>query len=159
MGRFMGYSAEAVITTLRRFGSLRGWPSKMSSDPGSQLESASGQMGSWFQEMKESLMKFAGNNKFDWEISPADSPWRQGKAEVRIKIIKRLLKISVGESKLSPTELQTFMFEAADMANERPIGIKTTVPSDGKFNILTPNCLLMGRSSNKLPDDTFLAVS
>ena len=151
------YSAPAVVTTLRRFGSLRGWPAKISSDPGTQLESASGQMSVWWDELKEPLLQFAGANNFDWEISPANSPWRQGKAEVRIKIIKRLLLISVGDSKLSPTELQTFMFEAADMANERPIGINSAVQANGCHKILTPNCLLMGRSSSKMPDDTFLA--
>ena len=105
----MDYSAAAVVTMLRRFGSLRGWPAKLSSDPGSQLESASGQMAQWWDEMKDPLLAFAGVNNFEWKISPANSPWRQGKCEVRIKIIKRLLKISVGDSKLSPTELQTYI--------------------------------------------------
>ena len=151
------YSAPAVVAMLRRYGSLRGWPVKITSDPGSQLESASGQMETWWEGLKEPLLEFAGNNNFNWEISPANSPWRQGRCEVRIRMLKRLLKVSVGDSKLSPTELQTFLFEAADMANERPLGIDTAVKSDGSFKTLTPNCLLMGRSGSSLPDDTFLA--
>ena len=35
------YSAEAVMLTMRRFGSVRGWPGVVYSDPGSQLVSAS----------------------------------------------------------------------------------------------------------------------
>lgn len=38
------YSAQAVLLTLRRFGSVRCWPGVTYSDPGSQLESASGKL-------------------------------------------------------------------------------------------------------------------
>ena len=34
------YLAQAVVETLRKFAVLRGWPTIISSDPGSQLESA-----------------------------------------------------------------------------------------------------------------------
>ena len=38
------YSTNAVLMSLRRFGSLRGWLGVIQSDPGSQLESASGKL-------------------------------------------------------------------------------------------------------------------
>ena len=38
------YSTNAVLTSLRRFGSLRGWPCMLYSDPGSQLVSARGSL-------------------------------------------------------------------------------------------------------------------
>ena len=41
------YSTHAVLLALRRFGSTRGWPGIIYSDPGSQLESASGKLESW----------------------------------------------------------------------------------------------------------------
>ena len=44
------YSAAAVIATIRKFAALRGWPSVVSSDPGSQLVSAGGKLESWYQE-------------------------------------------------------------------------------------------------------------
>ena len=153
----LDYSAQEVIKMLRRFGSLRGWPSRISSDPGSQLESSSGSMETWWDQMREQLVSFAGASNFTWSTSPADSPWRQGKCEVRIKMIKRFLKIAVGPVKLSPVELQTVLFEAANMANERPVGINKTPSADGVFKVLTPNCLIMGRSTNAVPDDMDLA--
>ena len=73
----MDYSASETIKTLRRFASLRGWPTRIFSDPGSQLESSSGKLGSWFQSMQEQLGNFAAD-KFEWVVSPANSPWRQG---------------------------------------------------------------------------------
>ena len=80
------YSTIAVLMTMRRFGSLRGWPGKIYSDPGSQLESASGKLECWWKSMEKSLSTFAGSKKFQWVTSPADSPWRQGKVE-RVQVL------------------------------------------------------------------------
>ena len=150
------YSANAVLTSMRRFGCLRGWPLVIYSDPGSQLVSAGGKLVNWWQDMGNSLQTFAGSKGFKWEISPADSPWRQGKAERRIAVVKRLLRISVGDTRLTPLELQTTMMEAANICNERPIGLSKP-RDDGSYEIITPNQLLMGRSVNSLPDDTELS--
>ena len=104
------------------------------------------------------LSDLASQSGFKWSISPANSPWRQGSSEVRIKCLKRLLQISVGSSRLSPTELQTVLFEAANLSNERPIGVIKTPSADGNFHVLTPNSLLLGRSKNSVPDDTELSL-
>ena len=147
------YSAQETLKALRRFGSLRGWPRSISSDPGSQLQNAAGNLVSWFQEFEGHLAENADQKGFTWKISPADSPWRQGKSEVSIKLIKRLLKIAVGSIRLTPSELQTVLFEVADLCNNRPIGVNRSPDADGLFKVLTPNCLLMGRAVNKVPDD------
>ena len=150
------YSTNAVLTTLRRFGSTRGWPGKVYSDPGSQLESASGKLECWWNKMKQTLKTFAGTKNFTWEISPADSPWRQGKVERRIAIIKKHLKHAIGDSVVTPLELQTVFYEIADICNERPITLAKP-REDGTYCVLTPNQLLMGRSVNYLPDDEDIA--
>ena len=46
--------------------------------------------------------------------------------------------------------------EIANICNERPIGLSKS-REDGAYSFITPNNLLMGRSSNVLPDDTELA--
>ena len=107
--------------------------------------------------MKGSLSELAATSNFSWEISPANSPWRQGRTEVRIKSIKRLLAITVGSVRLSPLEFQTVLFEIANLSNERPIGIIKKPSADGSFRILTPNRLIMGRSTNSVPDDVQLS--
>ena len=154
----LDYSAEETLKALRRFASLRGWPSVISSDPGSQLESSSGRLESWWNTMRDQLAEYATGSRFEWRVSPAKSPWRQGRSEVRIKVIKRLLQISVGPSRLTPSELQTVLFEAANLTNERPIGVNRTPNSDGSFTVITPNSLLLGRSLNSVPDDAELAA-
>ena len=77
----MDYSANAVISTLKRFSSLKGWLTRISLDPGSQLESAAGTLESWWKKIGESLWKVVGQEVFQWEINHADSPWRQGKTK------------------------------------------------------------------------------
>ena len=147
------YSTHAVLLALRRFGSTRGWPGVICSDPGSQLESASGKLENWWLKMGNELRSLGSIKNFRWDISPADSPWRQGKAERRIAIVKRLLTLSIGDSRLTPLELQTILMEVADMCNERPIGMSKP-RDDGTYELITPNQLLHGRSANMLPDDT-----
>ena len=152
------YSAHAVIMTLTRFGSLRGWPGVVSSDPGSQLESASGILMQWWSKMKKPLEAFASEQSFEWRLSPADSPWRQGKAERRIGIVKKLIAHSIGDSRLTPLELQTSLFGIANICNERPLGLSKP-HDDGSYTVITPNQLLLGRSLNTMPDDAVLAES
>ena len=69
------------------------------------------------------------------EPSPADLPWRQGKAERGIAIVKQCMAQALG-----------------DICNERPIGVSKP-RSDGSYSLITPNQLLLGRSMNILPDD------
>ena len=108
--------------------------------------------------MRKDLADFGAKTGFRWIISPANSPWRQGRAEVRVKLLKRLINISVGSNRLTPLELQTVLFEVANLSNERPIGVNKTPNADGSFEVLTPNSLLIGRSSNEVPDDIQLAA-
>ena len=150
------YSTDSVLLTLRRFGSVRGWPSQMRSDPGSQLESASGKLENWWSSFGESLQSLSGSKNFEWILSPPDSPWRQGKAERRIGVIKDLLRVSVGDTRVTPLELQTIFMEISNICNERPIGLSKP-HTDSSYTVLTPNHLLMGRSSNILPDDAQLS--
>lgn len=149
------YSANSVIMSLRRFGSLRGWPGIICSDPGSQLESAGGKLDTWWASMGDTLRTLGSEKNFKWEISPPDSPWRQGKAERRIAIVKRLLRRAVGDSRVTPIELQTILMEIANICNERPIGLSKP-REDGSYVLITPNQLLMGRSNSILPDDSNL---
>ena len=153
------YSTDSVLSTMRRFLSLRGRPGVIHTDPGSQLESASGKLESWWDKMKKGLRELGSTRNFSWLISPPDSPWRQGKAERRIGIVKRLLKLSIGDSRLTPLELQTSLFEIADICNQRPMGLYTKPREDGTFDVITPNNLLHGRSGNFVPDDTDIADS
>ena len=73
-------------------------------------------------------------------------------------MVKKLLRLSIGDTRLSPLELQTILMEISNICNERPIGLSQP-RDDGSYTVLTPNHLLLGRSGNVLPDDAELAES
>ena len=127
----------------------------MKSDPESQLKSAACKLSLWPSDMKNSLLDVGGKLNFTCEVSPANSPWRQGKCERRIGVSKRLIKIAVSDCKLSPLDLQTVLFEAANLCNERPIGINKYVQFDETYQVLTPNCLIIGQAENGPMRDKF----
>ena len=128
------YSAQETIKSMRRFAALRGWPVKVFSDPGSQLKNSSGSLQCWWTLMQDHLSSFATGSSFSWEVvSPANSPWRQGKYDVRIKVLRRVITIAVGSTRLTPNELQTVVLEAAHLCNERPIGVHKVPKADGTF--------------------------
>ena len=140
-----GYDTKSFLLALRRFAAIRGWPSKIYSDPGSQLKGASEDLLQAFRNISQRQLQVFGAPKgLQWVFGPADSPWYQGAAEALIKSTKNALKLSMGSSRLSVPEALTVFTEAANLLNERPIG---TLPSpESPVNVLTPNMLLLGRS-------------
>ena len=152
------YTTEGFLMVLRRFVSLRGYPSKIYSDPGSQLVCAS-------KEMKEvisglnvgEISQFGTDKGLEWKFSPADGPWQNGCAEALVKSVKKAIIGAIGTQVLTLPEIQTVCFEAANLVNERPIGRHPTDPSDGVY--LCPNHLLLGRASNRAPSGPFIGRS
>jgi len=81
---------------------------------------------------------------------------KYGKAERRIAIVKRLIQFSLGDSRVTPVELQTILMEVANICNERPI-VVSKPRSDGVYDLITPNNLSFVRSGCILPDDAEIA--
>ncbi|XP_033127834.1 uncharacterized protein LOC117125437 [Anneissia japonica] len=133
------YSADAFLLVFRKFVSLRGYPKEVYSDGGTQLSAAAKQ-----------LKEFGGRHGVNLKFSTPDAPWQNGVTESLVKGIKKVINHAIGEQILIFSELQAVMFEAANLANERPIGKHSIDPQDGAY--LCPNDLLLGRSSGKVPD-------
>ena len=137
-----GYDTSNFLLALSRFASIRGWPSKIFSDPGSQLTAAD-------KEINQAASRVGINHGMDWIVGPADSPWYQGAVESLVKTTKRALKLAINEQRLSVPEFLTILTEAANTINERPIGLLPSL--DSTINVLTPNCLLLGRATSSNP--------
>lgn len=69
------YSTNKFLMVLRRFVSIRGYPSKLYSDNGPQLVAANEELTNivkgWNQE---ELQQFSLMEGFKWEFTPADAP-------------------------------------------------------------------------------------
>ena len=152
------YSTDEFLHTLRRFASVRGWPKKFLSDKGTNLVGASNELKEmvekvdWDKVGRQSLQK-----ETEWVFSPADAPWYNGAAEALVKSAKRALNAAIGETVLRFSELQTVMYEAAQLLNQRPIGECPNNPDDQTY--LCPNDLLLGRASPTTPQIQFDTVA
>ena len=138
-----GYDTDSFMLALRRFVSIRGWPQKLYSDPGSQLIGAK-------KELKEAMCGFGSENGMEWIVGTPDAPWQQGAVESLVKSVKRALTIAIHNQRLSVPEFITVCSEAANLVNERPLGLLPSL--DSNINVLTPNCLLLGRASSVNPN-------
>ena len=147
-----GYDTESFLMTLRRFVSIRGFPKRMHSDGGTQLVAANKELRTMTKNWNMTQIAEFGNGfGMSWTFNKsADAPWENGCSESLIKSVKRCIMMSVGTNILSWSELQTCMFEIANLLNGRPIGLKPGYdPSLGIY--LCPNDLLLGRTGIKVP--------
>ena len=60
-----------------------------------------------------------------------------------VKAAKISIHYAIADSRISASEFLTLCAEVANILNERPIGLIPGADSD--INILTPNCLILGR--------------
>ena len=152
------YSTDAFLLVMRRFMSIRGCPIKMWSDRGTQLVAANKEMRQVIASHDESVIReFGADNAIDWEFNAPDAPWQNGCAEALIKSAKKAISVAIGGQILTFPEMQTVLYEAANLLNERPIGRHPTSPEDGTY--LSPNDLLLGRSTNKIAGGPFSNIT
>ena len=145
-----GYDTQSFLLALSRFASIRGWPTVIYSDPGSQLVGANTELvNAWKDINLDTLKKHGAEFGLRWVFGPADSPWYQGAVESLVKSAKKAIELSVRKQRLSVIEMLTVFTQAADLLNERPLGV---LPGfDSPLTVLTPNSLLLGRSTSRNP--------
>ena len=152
------YSTDAFLIVLRRFVSIRGYPGKIYSDTGSQLVAANKELKEFTKGLdKDRLLQFSNLQGLEWHFCSPDAPWQNGTAEALIKSVKKSLSIAIGEQVLAFSELQTVLFEAANIVNERPIGVNPKNADDGSY--LCPNDIILGRASARVPNGQFRTCS
>ena len=99
------------------------------SDPGTQLVGASNELRRIAQDLDwTEIKKYGYPHKTRWKFSPPDGQCFNGAAESLVKSIKKAITASVGEAVMTFSELQTVVFEAAGLVNERPIGNHPSSP-------------------------------
>ena len=146
-----GYSTESFVDGFRRFISIRGCPKHIFSYCGSQLNSFNKELKDMLSEVRvdeiqNCARKYGG--EIEWTFTAAHAQWQNGVSEALIKSVKKSLIIAIGNSILTYSQLQSSLFEVANILNQRPIGIKPSNDIDlGKY--LCPNDLLLGRTTGQ----------
>lgn len=148
------YSVDGFLQTFRRFTSIRGYPSEVWSDCGTQLVATDKELRRMIRDFdQQKLIEFGAEKGITWHFSPPDAPWYNGCVEALVKSVKKAIKVAVGEQVLSFPELQCVLFEACNIVNERPIGVLSKDINDGKY--LCPNNILLGRATSRVPAGPF----
>ncbi|XP_074655629.1 uncharacterized protein LOC141909142 [Tubulanus polymorphus] len=109
--------------------------------------------GSQLVAAQKEIRVWCANREISWQFITPLGPHQNGCAEALVKSVKRNLKIVIGEQVHAPFELQTIIFEVANLVNERPIGVKSSDPNDGSY--ICPNGILLGRASDDVPHGPF----
>jgi len=93
------YSTEKFLIALRRVVSIRGYPSKLCSDNGAQLDAANKELRKVIKDLdSKSHQQFGVTQGLKWIFSSADAPWQNGISEALIKSVKRAITLAIGES-------------------------------------------------------------
>ena len=154
------YSTDAFLLAYDHFTSVRGHPAKVVSDRGSQLTSKSNLIAFEAQEKKltgcswEEVQHQGARRGTTWHFVPAGAQFQNGLAEARVKAEKHTMAHMLtatligGKPTINYAELQTILSQAANIVNDRPIGVKGL--REGEPIVpLTVNQLLLGRTSSR----------
>ena len=157
-----GYSTEQFLVQLAHFFAIRGRARFIYCDQGSQLKAASkgvsepdiGQPPSYKWSEIRARTSSLGT---EWKHCPTQAQWRDGKSEATVKAMKRTLKHLNPGGDLTYSEVQCLLAKAANIINERPLGIRQHGKGSPDFCVITPNLLLQGSRTCQAPghEDNF----
>ena len=148
------YSTDGFLLVFRRFVCIRGYPAKIFSDPGSQLTPVPRELKEMFNEFDwDRIRDITANHGLEWKFTPPEGPWYNGCCEALVRSVKKCIQHAIGPNRLTFTEIQTVFYECANVVNERPIGTTPSSVQDGTY--LSPNDILLGRATNKVPTGDF----
>ena len=139
-------SVEQFILALRRFISRRGCPQRIVSDNAKTFKGANKLLQNLFKD--EEVKKFLVMKRIEWINILSKAPWYGGVYERLIKSVKRCLKKTLRNAKVTSTELYTLVVEIDGTLNNRPL---TYLSADEFDKTLTPNHLICGRRLEQLP--------
>ena len=152
-----GNCTEELIHVIRRAMTRCGNIRTIISDPGTNLLGAAREMEEWRQNWDQDMLdRFGAEKGIQWITVMANSQHQNGVTEIMIKLAKTVIKSlmkSMGTQVLSLNELNTLLAEACQLVNDRPIGLKPNEKVDSAY--LSPNSLLLGRSSDRICSGPF----
>ena len=153
------YGTEAFLLQWSGFTALRGHPTLVISDRGSQLVSAAAKL-PWSKKEDpsswdwSSIAAESARHHTTWKFVPPGSQWRNGLAESRVKAAKHTLSTVMQETALTYAEMVNLLYRVANIINDRPLGVKTLTNDD--LVPLTANHLLLGRAASHISHHDFI---
>lgn len=143
-------SSETFLMAFCRFISRRGPVEQMHSDCGTNFVGAAKLFQSVDQfthskEFQDKCQTYLMSRNISWHFNPPSAPHFGGLWEAGVKSVKTLLYRTLGLQRLKYEELATLLSRIEATLNSRPLGAKSSDPSD--FEALTPSHFLTLMSS------------
>ena len=142
-------SLDAFLLAFTRFISVRGKPSVVYSDNGTNFVAAAKELkeavGDLVKQETELKVKMA-NDEIEWHFSPPHGPHFGGAWERLVQSTKRALQVKMGTQVTTDQVLRTHITEVMALLNSRPLTQLSFEPTDP--DPLTPNHFLLGRKSS-----------
>ena len=143
--------AGTFIRCFKRFISQRGIPKLIVLDNAKTLKSASKSLLALFDLVE--VQTFLQNLRVTWRFNTERAPWWGGFFERLIRSVKRCLKKTLRNARLTYEELLTVIIEIECGLNSRPL---TYVNSEDMDEPLTPSHLVTGRRLLSLPEEVLV---
>ena len=145
---------EAFLLTWEAFKAARGIPKTVYSDKGSNLTSAA----NYTQGVKDSfefeeVQKLTAASGTKWKFAPSGAQWRDGLSESRVKMLKSTLKHLFSGGNLSFYEFLILLHRAANIINDRPLGVHHQNGEEGELVPITPNGLIKPGNVGNVTED------
>ena len=140
-------TTSAFLRSLKRFTARRGLPVRMLSDNGRTFKAAAKVLKTIMNH--PDVQRFLIGLHIRWSFNLPRAPWWGGVFERLIRSVKRCLRKTIGQARLTYDELLTAVVEVEGILNSRPLSY---VSSDDLEEPLTPSHLLAGRRLLSLPD-------
>ncbi|GFY52787.1 integrase catalytic domain-containing protein [Trichonephila inaurata madagascariensis] len=111
-------STEAFLLSLRRFIARKGRPRIIYSDNGTNFRGAQGELNGidW-----EKILKLTTIQRIVWKFNPPTAAWWGGWSERLVRVLKELLRRTLGNAVLTTEELQTVLCDCESVINSRPL--------------------------------------
>lgn len=145
---------DAFVNALRRFVSLRGNPTTIYSDNGTNFCAGEKEIRTSINDWNQrAINEFLRQRNITWKFNPPSASHMGGVWERLIRSIRKILKALLGQQLVNDEMLRTVMAEVQGILNSRPL---TPISSDPKdLEPLTPNHLLLLRENPNLPPGFF----
>jgi len=145
---------DSFLLALRRFVARRGQVKEIRTDNGTNF--AGGE-----KELRKALDDWNQNQIYEellqknikWSFNPPTGSHHGGAWERQIRTVRNILDALVKQQTLTDESLTTLMCEVEAIINGRPLTIVSSDPKDD--DPLTPNLLLLLKSSSSLPPGVF----
>ncbi|KFM59784.1 hypothetical protein X975_08509, partial [Stegodyphus mimosarum] len=143
-------STDTFLMSLRRFVARRGRPRIIYSDNGTNFRGAQRELSNidW-----EKILRQTATERIIWKFNPPTAAWWGGWWERLVRMVKELLRRTLGNAVLTTEELQTVLCDCESIINSRPL----TYLSENSDDLvpLSPAMFLIENRNSGVPDVDF----